>query len=132
MNLATAKVVCDILVAMKINRIKDKDAKLALTRTFVSVRNALRPVEADRDALSEKFRADWADEIGSKDKSYAYHKAEAEANEAIREMYDRDAGVSVDKVSADLLYDPELWGADDTLGQIANSVDFLVRAGIAE
>lgn len=132
MNLATAKVVGDILVALRINRIQDKDAKLALTRAFVSVRNALRSVEADRDALSEKFRADWADEIGSKDKSYAYLKAEAEANEAIREMYDRDAGVSVDKVAADLLYDPELWGADDTLGQIANSVDFLVRAGIAE
>ena len=132
MNLATAKVVGDILVALRINRIQDKDAKLALTRVFVSVRKALRSVEADRKEIADKFHADWADEIGSKEKSYAYLKAEAEANEAVREMYNRDAGLVLEKVPAELLLDPELWGEDDTLGQISNSVDFLVDAGVAE
>lgn len=132
MNLATAKVVCDILVAMKINRIQDKDAKLALTKDFVAVRKAVKAVDDDRMEISDKFRSDWADELQNETKSVAYLEAENEANEAVRALYFADAEIEVEKVKADTLFDPELWGADDTLGQIANSVDFLVRAGLAE
>ena len=132
MNLATAKVVCDILVAMKINRIQDKDAKLALTKDFVAVRKAVKAVDDDRLEISDKFRSDWADELQNETKSVAYLEAENEANEAVRALYFADAEIELKKVKADTLFDPELWGADDTLGQIANSVDFLVRAGLAE
>lgn len=132
MNLATAKVVCDILVAMKINRIKDKDAKLALTKDFVAVRKAVKAVDDDRREISDKFRSDWEDELQNETKSVAYLEAENEANEAVRALYFADAEIEVEKVKADLLLDPELWGEDDTLGQIANSVDFLVQAGLAE
>lgn len=132
MNLATAKVVCDILVAMKINRIKDKDAKLALTKDFVAVRKAVKAVDDDRREISDKFRSDWEDELQNETKSVAYLEAENEANEAVRALYFAEAEIEVEKVKADLLLDPELWGEDDTLGQIANSVDFLVQAGLAE
>lgn len=132
MNLATAKVVCDILVAMKINRIQDKDAKLALTKDFVAVRKAVKAVDDDRREISDKFRSDWEDELQNETKSVAYLEAENEANEAVRALYFADAEIEVEKVKADLLLDPELWGEDDTLGQIANSVDFLVQAGLAE
>lgn len=132
MNLATAKVVCDILVAMKINRIKDKEAKLALTKDFVAVRKAVKAVDDDRREISDKFRSDWEDELQNETKSVAYLEAENEANEAVRALYFADAEIEVEKVKADLLLDPELWGEDDTLGQIANSVDFLVQAGLAE
>ena len=132
MNLATAKVVCDILVAMKINRIKDKEAKLALTKDFVAVRKAVKAVDDDRREISDKFRSDWEDELQNETKSVAYLEAENEANEAVRALYFADAEIEVEKVKADLLLDPELWGEEDTLGQIANSVDFLVEAGVAE
>lgn len=132
MNLATAKVARDILVAMKINKVRDKDAKLALTRDFVAIRKAVKSVEDDHKAIADKFRSDWEDELRRKERSYECIKAEAEANEAIREVYDREAEIGVEKVPSELLYDPELWGEEDTLGQIANSVDFLVEAGVAE
>ena len=132
MNLATAKVVCDILVAMKINRIKDKDAKLVLTKDFVAVRKAVKAVDDDRREISDKFRSDWEDELQNETKSVAYLKAVKDANEAVRALYFAEAEIEVEKVKADLLLDPELWGEDDTLGQIANSVDFLVQAGLAE
>lgn len=132
MNLATAKVARDILVAMKINKVRDKDAKLALTRDFVAIRRAVKSVEDDHKAIADKFRSDWADELQNETKSVAYLEAENEANEAVRALYFADAEIELEKVKADTLFDPELWGADDTLGQIANSVDFLVEAGVAE
>ena len=132
MKLSTAKVVGDILVAMKINRIADKDAKAVLTKDFLAVRKAVKAADADRDELAKKFRDDWSEEIGKTDKSDAYRKAEDEANAAIVAIYEGEADIDIQPVSAELLYDAELWGENDTLGQIANSVDFLAANGIAE
>ena len=131
MKLSTAKVLGDILLAMKINRIADKDAKKLLTKSFLSLRKAVKEADEDREEIARKFREDWAEEIGKDTHSEEYLDAEKEANDAIRELYDKDVDVQLFPVDADVLFDPDLWGADDTFGQIANSVDFLVQNGIA-
>lgn len=132
MKLSTAKVLGDILVAMRINRIPDKDAKAILTKDFLAIRRAVKDADADREELAKKFREDWADELIKPDKSDDYKKAEAEANAAILAIYEQEADIDLKSVPSELLYDPELWGENDTLGQIANSVDFLAANGIAE
>lgn len=133
MKLTTAKVIGDILLAMRINRIADKEAKAAITKDLLAIRKAVKEADADRDELARKFREDWADEFDKPDKSDAFRKAEAEAKESIFELYDKEADIVLRApVKAELLYEPELWGENDTLGQIANSVDFLVENGIAE
>ena len=131
MKLSTAKVIGDILLAIKINRIPDKDAKAALTKDFLAIRKAVKVVDDDREELASKFREDWADEFGKAEKSAEYKKAEAEANATLFELYDKEADVEFQPIPGGLLYDPELWGENDTLGQIANSVELLVKNGIA-
>lgn len=132
MKLSTAKVIGDILFAMKINRIPDKEAKAVLTKDYLVIRNAVKDADADRDELAKKFREDFADEINNPVKSDAFLKAEAEAKAAIIEIYDKEADIDLVAVKAGPLYDAELWGENDTLGQIANTVDFLVESGVAE
>ena len=132
MKLSTAKVIGDILFAMKINRIPDKEAKAVLTKDYLAIRKAVKDADADRDELAKKFREDFADEINKTVKSDAFLKAEAEAKAAIIEIYDKEADIDLVAVKAGPLYDAELWGENDTLGQIANSVDFLVESGVAE
>lgn len=132
MKLSTAKVIGDILFAMKINRIPDKEAKAVLTKDYLAIRKAVKDADADRDELARKFREDWADEMNSPVKSDEFLKAEEEAKAALFELYDKEAEIDLRAVKAELLYDAELWGENDTLGQIANSVDFLVESGVAE
>lgn len=132
MKLSTAKVISDILLAMKINRIEDRAAKAQLMKNFLSIRKVVKEADNDREELAKKFREDWADELERPNKSEAYLKAEAEANAAIVDIYEDDIALDITPVPSDLLYDPELWGENDTLGQIANSVDFLVANGVAE
>ena len=132
MKLSTAKVIGDILLAIKINRIEDGVAKSQLMKNFLAVRKVVKEADYDRDELAKKFRDDWADELGQPNKSEAFRKAETEANAAIVELYEKEAEIDLSPVQSDLLYDPDLWGANDTLGQIANSVDFLVANGVAE
>lgn len=131
MKLANAKVLGDILLAMKINRIADKDAKKALTKSFLSLRKAVKEADEDREEIARKFREDWAEEIRKSEHSDEYVKAENEANESIRELYDKDVDIQLSPVDAEVLYEPSLWGEDDTLGQIENSVEFLILNGIA-
>lgn len=131
MKLSTAKVIGDILLAMKINRIADKDAKAVLTKDFLAIHKAVKCADDDREALATKFRDDWADEMEKTEKSAVYMKAEAEANMTIFALYDKDADIELQPVKAELLYNPDLWGENDTLGQIANSVRLLVVNGIA-
>lgn len=132
MKLSTAKVIGDILLAIKINRIEDGVAKSQLMKNFLAVRKVVKEADYDRDELAKKFREDWADELGRPDKSEAYLKAEAEANAAVVGIYEVEVVLDLLPVPSNLLYDPDLWGANDTLGQIANSVDFLVANGVAE
>lgn len=132
MKLSTAKVIGDILLAMKINRIADKDAKAVLTKDFLAVRKAVKGADDDSEALATKFRDDWADEMGKTEKSAEYKKAEAEANMTLFAIYDKEADIELHSVKAELLYNPDLWGENDTFGQIANSVELLMKNGIAE
>lgn len=131
MKLSTAKVIGDILLAMKINRIADKDAKAVLAKDFLAIRKAVKGADDDREALATKFRDDWADEIGKAEKSAEYMKAEAEANVTLFAIYDKEADIELQSVKAELLYNPDLWGEDDTFGQIDNSVKLLIANGIA-
>ena len=132
MKLSTAKALANILLAMKINRIADKEAKAVITKDYLAIRRAVKDTDADCEELAKKFREDWADEMNNPHKTSAFRKAEAEANAALVELYDKEADIDLRPVKAELLYDAELWGENDTLGQIANSVDFLVENGIAE
>lgn len=132
LKLSTAKVLGDILLAMKINRIADKEAKSVIMKDYLAIRRAVKDADADRNELAKKFREDFADEINNPVKSDAFLKAEAEANAALFEIYDKEADIDLVAVKAGPLYDAELWGENDTLGQIANSVDFLVEIGVAE
>lgn len=131
MKLSTAKALANILLAMKINRIADKEAKAVITKDYLAIRRAVKDTDSDCDELAKKFREDWADEMNKPVKSDAYLKAEAEANAAIVELYEREAEIALSPVPSDLLFDAELWGEEVTLGQIANSVDMLVANGIA-
>lgn len=131
MKLSTAKVIGDILLAAKINRIADKDAKAVLTKDYLALRRAVKDADNDRDEIAKKFRDDWADEMGKAEKSAEYKKAEAEANASLFELYEKEADIELQPVKAELLYDPDLWGENDTLGQIANSVELLIANGVA-
>lgn len=132
MKLSTAKALANILLAMKINRIADKEAKAVITKDYLAIRRAVKDADADRDELAKKFREDWADEMDKPAKSDAFRKAEAEANASIVELYEKEAEIDLSPVPSELLYDPELWGENDTLGQIANSVDFLAANGVVK
>lgn len=131
MKLSTAKVLGDILLAMRINRISDKEAKSVLTNDYLAIRKAVKDANADRDELARKFREDWADEMNNPVKSDEFSKAESDTKAAIVELYDKEADIELRPVKAELLYEPDLWGESDTLGQIANTVDLLVENGIA-
>ena len=131
MKLSTAKALANILLAMKINRIADKEAKAVITKDYIAIRRAVKDADADCDELAKKFRKDWGEELDKPVKSDAFLKAETEANAVLAELYEKDAEIDLSPVSADILFDAELWGEDVTLRQIANSVDLLVANGIA-
>lgn len=138
MKLADINAIGGILATMKINRIHDKEAKDALGNTFLAVRKALRPFEKDRDELVEKFRNDWKDEItailAKQERDFdEYHTAENDLNVAVFKMLDeREADMDFSPIKAELLYAPDLWGEDATLGEIDNAISFLVKHGVAE
>ena len=132
MKLSTAKALANILLAMKINRIADKEAKAVITKDYLAIRRAVKDTDADCDELAKKFREDWADEMNKPVKSDAFRKAEAEANAALEELYEKEADIVLEPVPSEVLFDTELWGDDNTLGQIANSVDLLIVNGIAK
>lgn len=132
MKLSTAKVISEILLAMKINRLSNKDAKATLTKDFLALRKVVKEADDDREELSKKFREDWAEELLKEDKSEAYKKALDEANAAIMGLYEKEVDITLEPVPSELLFDTELWGDDNTLGQIANSVDLLIVNGVAK
>lgn len=132
MKLSVAKVIGEILLAMKINRLQDKDAKAILMKDYLAIRKAVKDVNGESEDLARKFREDWAEELAKPDKSEAFRKAQEEANAAIVELYEREEEIALAPVPAGILFDSELWGEDNTIGQIANTVDFLVANGIAK
>lgn len=132
MKLSTAKVISEILLAMKINRLSNKDAKATLTKDFLALRKVVKEADDDREELSKKFREDWAEELLKEDKSEEYKKALDEANAAIMGLYEKEVDIILEPVPSEMLFDTELWGDDNTLGQIANSVDLLTVNGVAK
>lgn len=132
MKLSTAKVISEILLAMKINRLSDKEVKAILTKDYLALRKVVKEVDNDREELSKKFREDWAEELLKEDKSEAYKKALDEANAAIMGLYEKEVDITLEPVPSEMLFDTELWGDDNTLGQIANSVDLLIVNGVAK
>lgn len=131
MKLSIAKVIGDILLAMKINRIEDKDAKSVLMNNHLVIRRVMKEVDADREELARKFREDWANEKEKTERSEEYKKAEEDVKAAIIALYEKDVLIELKPVPSSLLYHAELWGENDTIGQIANSVEFLVANGVA-
>lgn len=138
MKLADVNAIAGVLASLKVNKITDRAVKEEINKSFVAVRKALRPFEKDRDELVEKFRADWKDEISSilanKDFDRTnYLVAQDDLNITIEKMLNEgEAEIAFTPVDADSLYAPDLWGEDCTLGQIANSVAFLVKHGVAK
>lgn len=132
MKLSTAKIIGDILLAIRINRISDKEIKGTLTKDYLEIRRAIKDTDFDRDELAKKFRKDWADEISKTDKSESFYKAKEDTENTINEMYNKEVEITLSPVPAETLFDADLWGDDVTLGQIANTVDLLAANGVVE
>lgn len=136
----TASAVSGILMDTKINKVADGFAKKNLFRAFTLTRKVSKELAEDAEAIREKFRQDWADEfdiirklrddrlpvVGHDD----YLKAEAEANEALRELGENDVELDINTAPVECLQDPDLWGENDTLGQIGAKIDYLADNGI--
>lgn len=138
MKLADINIIGGILSGIKINRISDSNAREVLMDDFLAIRRALRPYQKDSEEIIEKFRSDWKDEItdilakrgGSHD---AYHAAERQLNDTLRKLLEEgEVEVPLAPVKSDILYAPGIWGSDVTVGDIDDSVKFLVGHGIAE
>lgn len=136
MRLSEVMLLADMLGAMRINKVKDSDAKAALNRSFVAVQRHRRAFYRDRDEIVEKYRSDYADELAEiakgKPESEAIQKAKADLSVAINGLLDAEVEVALCPASVEPLYDPDIWGPDDTLAQIANTVDVLVQHGAAK
>ena len=138
MKLADINAIAGVLASLKVNKITDRAVKDEINKSFLAVRKALRPFEKDRDELIEKFRSDWKDEIAAtlakKDFDRTdYLVAQTDMNITIEKMLNEgEAEIAFTPVDAEPLYAPDLWGEDYTLGQIANSVAFLVKHGVAK
>lgn len=132
MKLSNAKVISEILLAMKINRLQDKEVKAVLMKDYLAIRKAVKEVNGDCEEIARKFREDWAEELVKTDKSDVFKKAQEETNAAIVELYEREEEIDLTAVPSELLFDAELWGEDNTIGQIVNTIDFLVANSIAK
>lgn len=138
MKLADVNAIAGVLASLKVNRITDRAVKDEINESYLAVRKALRPFERDRDDLVEKFRSDWKDEIAAtlakKDFDRTnYLVAQTDLKITIEKMLNEgEAEIAFTPVDAEPLYAPDLWGDDYTLGQIANSVAFLVKHGVAK
>ena len=125
-----ASAVSGILMGIKINRIPDKGAKIALFGSYLAVHKVTNELIADGGELRKKFHEDWKDEVASPTKSDAYLKAEECANETLRLLGENEVELAITPAPRECLQDPELWGEDDTLGDIAVKIDYLVKNGI--
>ncbi len=131
-----------ILSGVKINCVSDADAKKKLMTCYLEIRKAQKESDGEQNEILQKFQDDWKDEIiavaklreakaevAGHDK---YLAAENDFNQMIGDVLSKEVEVTIEKFPASVLYDSELWGKDDTMGQIANSVEFLMEKGIAE
>lgn len=130
MKLSDISTISGILGALKINKIADRAVKDTLNLEFLSVRKALSPFEKDRDEMAAKFQEDWSGPITDRK---GYDAALKDLNDTLSKMLNEmEADITFSPVKADPLYNPDLWGSEATLGEIYNSVAFLVKQGVAE
>lgn len=138
MKLAEINAIAGVLAGIKINKIADKSTKDEISKSFLAVRKALRPFERDRNELVEKFRSDWKDEItadlAKKDfDRTTFEQAKADLNNTIAKMLNEgESDISFSPVKSDILFNPDLWWENATLGEIDNSIAFLVKHGVTE
>ena len=138
MKLAEINAIAGVLAGIKINKISDRATREEISKSYLSVRKALRPFERDRDELVEKFRADWKDEIAAvlakKDGDRAaLNQAQADLNAVIVKMLNEgESDVVFSPVKSEHLFAPDIWGENATLGDISETVAFLVKCGVAE
>ena len=133
MNVATISAVARILAGIKINRMTDRGAKAILLKDYLAVRKVAKEADDERDEIIDKFQQDWRDAMEDKSKQdEAYATAEADANNALAQIDEREVELELPKFPADALYDPDIWGDDIVLAQIPGTIDFLVENGLAE
>lgn len=133
MKVGTITTIERILSGIRINRLTDKGAKAVLLKDYLSVRRIARMTDAEKDEIVRKFQQDWKEAILDESKrDEAFHDAEADANDALRDIEEREEEIVLEKVKAEALYDPDLWADDILLAQIPGSIDYLVENGVAE
>jgi len=148
MRKMTIGLLANILSGIKINRVPGREAKGALMKDYLAFRKIATKADADKNEIVRKFQADWADELEDVEAQReanrkngtdlpihghdAYLEAEDVALDAIALIDEEDVEVQVAKVKAELLYDPDLWPDDVTLGQIPGTIEFLIANGVAE
>ena len=108
MKLSTIDAIAGILGGMKLNRIGDKSVKAALVNDYLHLRRFVKKAHEEADEFREKFREDWSDEMAvvellrksgvPLDEHDAYMKAEKDANETLKAMFDEDVEVSIKAV----------------------------------
>jgi len=129
MRLSEVMLVGDVLGAMKINKVKDADTRAGLNKWFLATLKHRKGFERDKDELVRKFRSDFAEELARGEELTAEKE---ELAKAVEELLKPDVEMGIPPVDAEPLTDPDIWGAEDTLGQIANTVALLVRSGVAK
>ena len=147
MKVEIAVTIARILAGIKINKIPDKEQKRRLMSDYLVAKRIEDKVENDKKKLIEKFQEDWKEELPAVEKFRSenkevvghdeYLEAEKDAIAGLDGLYAVDSSLygekpEFEKVSADILYDADLWPEDILLAQIPGSVDFLIANGVAE
>jgi len=122
-----------ILSGIRINRLPDKAAKSVLLKDYLAVRKVAKDAEAEKREIVTKFQSDWKEEMDDPSRrGDAFAQAEQDAEKALSEVEGREVEISLGKVNAEALYEPDLWAEDILLAQIPGSIDFLIENGVAE
>lgn len=105
--------ISSLLSEIKITRIEDKEVKLSLLHNYLVLRKESNAAMEDMQAIADKFREDWTDEIAEvstlrkngepvDEKKYAdYLKAEKDANEAIEKINKGEKEIDIEPIDMD-------------------------------
>lgn len=105
--------ISSLLSGIKITRIEDKDVMLPLLHNYLVFRKESNAAMEDIQAIANKFREDWAEEIAAvnslrksgepvDEKKYSdYLKAEKDANEAIDKINKGEKEIDIEPIDMD-------------------------------
>lgn len=137
MKISVANAILGILSGIKINKIADKKVKTTLMNDYLHLRKIVKPAMDDKNEIANKFQSDWREEfvevetLRREGKPIDGHKAfldaEADANRAIFDIFDKEVEASPKAVSLDSFL-VVCKGDDLTFEQIAT----LEEGGIIE